>query len=221
MIHKYKVLESTNKYVKDNIRTFTSYDVIVCEDQTSGYGVSGMWEGSVGNLFYTIVLDNFIVELKKLPFMILNSMFKVINEYVENVHIKLPNDLYIDDKKIGGFIIEQKDDKYIIGIGMNINSSIDGHIALKDIYSQEIDIDEVIDNLTRNIMLEVINTDSEIIRYFNENVGIIGKSVCYQDKLTKLEYEDLCLSIDFDNVYFKNHTINIEKFSKCGKNEKI
>lgn len=218
MIHKFEELTSTNKYAMENINKFLSYDVIVCENQTAGYGVTGMWENKVGNLFYTIVLDEFIVDLKRLPFMILNSMHQVVNQVMENAYIKLPNDLYYEDKKIGGFIIEQKNDKYIIGIGINVNANVESHIAIKDVVGYDIDLDKFIDTLTRNIMLQVIKTDSEVLTYFNNHVKIVGETINYQDKKTKIEYEDTCVSIDFDKIYFKNNTIDIKKFSICGNN---
>ena len=214
MIHKYSVLESTNKYAMENIDSFDNFDVIVCENQTLGYGVTGMWDGYIGNLFYTIVLDSDVIESRKLPFIILNSMYNVINTYIDDVYIKLPNDLYVNDKKIGGFIIESKNNKYIVGIGMNINSSVDNHIALRDIINYDINLDRIIESLTKCIIHEIDVDEDEIIKSFNENTKIVGEFIRYQDKLTGIKYEDNCLAIDFDYIYFQNSTISIEKFSK-------
>jgi biotin-(acetyl-CoA carboxylase) ligase len=52
-----------------------------------------------------------------------------LDKYVENVTIKWPNDIYWNDRKLGGILIENsiqggKLKSMIVGVGLNVNQKI-------------------------------------------------------------------------------------------------
>ena len=57
---------------------------------------------------------------------VLDSLLAMLAKYEIVARIKLPNDLYVNDKKIAGILIETKRtegiyDYLIVGIGLNVN----------------------------------------------------------------------------------------------------
>jgi len=131
-----KEVTSTNTYVKDNCaNTNPRQKVVVFTDhQTEGRGQYGStWSSSVGkNLLMSIYQP---LESKSLdplfPFKwnmyIAVIVRQVIQQLVEKkVSIKWPNDIIINDKKVGGILIQNlysgsQIQSSIIGIGINVN----------------------------------------------------------------------------------------------------
>ena len=95
--------------------------------QTAGRGrISGrVWEGEKNkNLLFTLVLSVEELGLKALPVVVGLGIALYLEKY-HNLHpsVKWPNDIYINDRKIAGIIIESRKGLYNIGIGININQT--------------------------------------------------------------------------------------------------
>jgi len=96
--------------------------------QTSGRGRSPgrIWEGAKNkNLLFTLVLPAAKLAVKPLPVVVGLGIALYLEKY-HNLHpsIKWPNDIYINDRKIAGIIIESRKGLYNIGIGININQTV-------------------------------------------------------------------------------------------------
>ena len=104
---------------------------VVADYQTAGRGCgTNTWEAERGkNLLYSMLIHPADVPVNRqflISMAVANSIAKVVSEYVGNVSIKWPNDIYVGDKKICGILIEHtlkgsvvKDS--IIGVGLNVN----------------------------------------------------------------------------------------------------
>ena len=124
-------VDSTNLEAKRNISDIDNLSVLSALEQTAGRGQRGnKWTSNAGeNLMFSIVLkspvlmpeDHFALnEIAAL------SVADFLSTYGIKAQIKWPNDIYVDDKKICGILIENSfRGKYIsssiIGIGLNIN----------------------------------------------------------------------------------------------------
>jgi len=101
--------------------------------QNNGKGQMGnIWQAKEGeNLTYScIVYPNFISPLEQfyLNMAISLSVVELLAEYIADVKIKWPNDIYINNKKIAGILIENslmgnKLQSSIMGLGININQN--------------------------------------------------------------------------------------------------
>jgi BirA family transcriptional regulator, biotin operon repressor / biotin---[acetyl-CoA-carboxylase] ligase len=107
--------------------------VVITDEQTAGRGQRGTrWETSRG--------QNFTLSIVLRPsFLMLGDQFMLsqaialgirnyLSGYVINSQIKWPNDLYINDLKIGGVLIENsvqgsRITHSVVGIGLNVNQS--------------------------------------------------------------------------------------------------
>ncbi len=124
---------STNSYAKELVvnKTVTSNSVILTQKQLCGRGQQhNFWESEHRkNLTISVVLfPNFLPAQYQfyLSMVIALSVYDYLTVYLDNVTIKWPNDIYIDNKKISGILIENTISggklKYAIcGIGLNIN----------------------------------------------------------------------------------------------------
>ncbi len=142
-------IDSTNLEAKR--QHYLDGTVILAEYQTSGRGRKNRnWYSSkYKGLYFSIVLYPQI-EIKYLPLFSLlfnYSVFKVLKNLVKgNLKIKWPNDIYLNSKKIAGFLIESSIEnnqitKIIVGIGINVNQTLE-------------DFPSEIENLATSLLIE-------------------------------------------------------------------
>lgn len=128
---------STNDYLKANLsksKPFPEGTVIMAVDQYAGRGQVGtQWRSPPGeNLTASILLyPDFIHPSQQftLNIVICLAIQEVLSTILnEKVQIKWPNDIFVNNKKLGGILIENILQgnlwKYaIIGIGLNVNQT--------------------------------------------------------------------------------------------------
>jgi BirA family biotin operon repressor/biotin-[acetyl-CoA-carboxylase] ligase len=144
-------IDSTQEYLKDKLKSGElNIPIAVCTNrQTSGQGSRGnKWESGDGNLYFSFALtlselpDDLRVESASIYFAII--MKSTLSYYGSNLHIKWPNDFYIDDKKIGGIITSKIGESLVCGIGINtkkapseygvLDTVIDNEYILRDFF---------------------------------------------------------------------------------------
>jgi len=129
IIKHYKTLESTNLKAKELAKSGVEpWTVIVTEEQSGGYGRKGTdWFSPKGGLYFSIILPKSNIEdLQTLTILAAFICAKVIKENFNlEPFIKLPNDVWVNGKKVAGILTENvvgKDVKLsVIGIGLNTN----------------------------------------------------------------------------------------------------
>jgi len=105
--------------------------VVVTDNQTQGRGLANnRWESEPGmNLAFSIILYPSSIEASRqfiLSKAISLAVYDFVSQFVTDVSIKWPNDVYVAEKKIAGILIENFIGnayltKSIVGIGVNIN----------------------------------------------------------------------------------------------------
>ncbi|MDI6602905.1 MAG: biotin--[acetyl-CoA-carboxylase] ligase [Patescibacteria group bacterium] len=129
IIKNYKILDSTNLKAKELARRGAgAWTVIVAEEQVGGYGRKGTsWFSPKGGLYFSIILPKSNVEdLQTLTILAAFICAKTIKENFNlEPFIKLPNDVWVNGKKVAGILTENvigKDVKLsVMGIGLNTN----------------------------------------------------------------------------------------------------
>jgi len=129
-------VDSTNNYAAKALLTKSLKEgtVFAAACQQSGRGQAGsLWESETGmNLTFSIVLyptqivlsDQFAISMA-----VSLGVADFLTQFVGGVSIKWPNDIYVNDKKIAGILIETaisngKFSQAIIGIGLNVNQEV-------------------------------------------------------------------------------------------------
>ena len=143
-ICSFETLPSTQHYLVEKIRSgeLTAPVAVIAKEQISGIGSrENSWSGGEGNFF-----ASFAVDLEQLPDDLKLSsasiyfafiMKQVLTELGEKVWLKWPNDLYVEDEKVGGVITQKIKNSLICGIGINLANSSNGFRSLYSELSAE------------------------------------------------------------------------------------
>lgn len=193
-IHYFSNLDSTNSHVKKNLPVYNTGDIILADMQTEGRGRQGKkWVSSSGEgLYFSILLKN-NWNLKKLNFLTLviaTSIDKALKDLGFNSEIKWPNDIYINDRKVAGVLVENIIDSFnntIIGIGVNINNRsfnpelIDKATSLY-LESESIIREEVLDSILTNLGEDIISYTTDFntypfVQYIKSNSFNLNKKI--------------------------------------------
>ncbi len=126
-------IDSTNDYLKQlnkekNLENFTS---IFTENQTKGKGQMGnVWISNKGknltfSTLYTLQENQNLDNVNIIMITAVSVLQVLIQKNIENLAIKWPNDIILENKKIGGILIEKSKNilnqkSFIIGIGLNV-----------------------------------------------------------------------------------------------------
>ena len=123
------VTNSTNDYVKEyQLRNLPDKTVVVAEAQTHGRGrVGRTWFSPFGANIYLSLYWKLKQPLSGLSLVVGLAIAKTLEASGITVKVKWPNDIYVENKKMVGILIESEYKKQetaqniFIGIGMNIN----------------------------------------------------------------------------------------------------
>ncbi|MBR1753817.1 biotin--[bacterium] len=130
-IIKFKTINSTNAFAKENLQELNHFDVVDTDEQTTGYGQWGRKWIDTGsqNIYLSIVLKpkhlaDVYTDIVRYTAV---CLCKVFEQYNTTPKIKEPNDVIINNKKIAGILAESvtKGETLkgiIIGVGINLNT---------------------------------------------------------------------------------------------------
>lgn len=128
--------DSTNNYANQQIKenNLAEGTVFLTYDQTSGRGqMKNFWESEPGkNLTFSLVLYPDFLEIRRqfmLSKVVTLGIYKALHQYIDQLKIKWPNDIYAGNRKLGGILIENsimsgKLKSTVAGIGLNVNQTV-------------------------------------------------------------------------------------------------
>ena len=201
--------DSTNRYLAE-LCTESSVPMeelttVCAEYQTAGKGQRGnSWEAARGeNLLFSFVLYPTFMEAQRqfvLSQLISLGIKEVLDERVKGICIKWPNDIYWQEKKICGILIENDLQGHylnqcITGIGLNVNqtcfvSNAPNPVSLKQITGQNYDRYELLADILARIHAGYTRLQSEDAEAFCRDMALR-----YRQSLFRCEewhcYEDV------------------------------
>ena len=167
----FESIDSTNLYIKQNYQHLDNFTFVSSLYQSKGKGRNvRKWESTKGNnlLFSLLIKDEDILNkyqcLSILSAVSIYNVLKSLN--INNVSIKWPNDVYVNDKKICGILLEgisydNKLQNIIIGIGLNVNESNFEKFELYDATSikkelnKEISLDDIKEKVYESLLSQI------------------------------------------------------------------
>lgn len=211
--------------------------VIITDNQTAGRGQRGnVWEASIGeNLTFSVILKPAFLKASdqfQLNVAISLGVFDFLSEFIdENLSVKWSNDIYYEDKKMGGILIENTLQGYnigysVVGIGLNINQMEFGNLRATSLRKAsqnplKYDLSEMLTKLLENLeknYLRIKQGDYESLKnrylanmyrfqeyhYFRRNGQMFTGQIIGIDETGKLgiETEGMVLYFDFKEVEF-------------------
>jgi len=173
-----KTTHSTSTLLKQLAAEGNPPDFIYAGFQTAGRGQTGnSWESEEGkNLLCSILLP----PDKNLYFLNIAVGVALVKVIGEAFTIKWPNDIYYEDKKIAGILIENaiigNEIKYsIAGIGLNVNqtefhSDAPNPISLKQIYGTEFAIDQLMNQVLEAVHKVLNEPEEDVWAYYKAHL---------------------------------------------------
>lgn len=162
-IIRLKEIDSTNRFLRElKDEQEDEMVVAVADFQTAGKGQgSHTWESEAGkNLLFSIKVHPRWVPVRQQFLLSMAGAIAIkeaLETYVDGITLKWPNDVYWNDKKISGTLIETSIDskgikRCIFGIGININqmefrSDAPNPVSLAQILGHEVDREEVLQKI--------------------------------------------------------------------------
>ena len=188
---KFKTIPSTKLYLKENFSKLKDRTIVLADHQTNGRGrLQRNWKDDDDLLFSILLKDNLKGNITNLSLLAAASIYKTLIKHLENVKIKWPNDILVNEKKISGILLESiissKVDCVIIGIGINVNTR-----DFKDDLSKKAtslfletsvldDKESLFEELLKDFFYEYelyLQEKSDYLNICRENSYLIGKNV--------------------------------------------
>lgn len=191
-LYKFDELDSTNDYLRRNHKSYEEFDVIFARVQTHGKARrQNDWISMDGMALFSFFLkerDNWKIEdYLKLPLITGIAVIKGLRK-IENLEYKFKwtNDVYVENMKLCGILMEKTEDVYITGIGININNMLPENlkskaISLTQIKNKKYELDEVIKNIVSEFQTLCENLENgfwkDILKEINQINYLKGKKI--------------------------------------------
>ena len=150
---------STNSYLSKMAMMLPGGTVIHTPEQTAGRGQKGnTWESETGkNVIFSMLLKKPMVPIVNQFYIseaVSVAIVEVLSQYMDGFSIKWPNDIYHDDRKVCGILIEHSImgssiNHSILGVGINVNqvefkSDAPNPVSLAQLLDRDVDVDDVL-----------------------------------------------------------------------------
>ncbi|MCR5462560.1 MAG: biotin--[acetyl-CoA-carboxylase] ligase [bacterium] len=186
MVIELDVIDSTNNYIRCHLDELDNYSLVTAKHQTKGKGrITRSWYDDKNSLTSSVLIKDVKGDPKHLSLITSYAIFKALKELDLDVLIKWPNDIFLNNKKLCGILIEtiitDKIDA-IIGFGINTNTKAfpESIIATSILLEKGIEIDNL--KLSKRICELIIdayeNVDfKEVIELNKKYSYLMGKKV--------------------------------------------
>lgn len=206
-IISFDILPSTQTYLIEELRSKSVKPpvCIIADIQTNGVGSrDNSWIGIKGSLFASVALSLDMLP-EDLPTQSASIYFgKIVQEILikidKEIWLKWPNDLYLNDKKIGGIVTNIVEDNLVCGIGVNLGSN---HMDFASLDTEKSPY-SILENFIQAIEKKPSwkQTLSNIRIEFSKNKNYFAHTLCGKKSLEgALLCDDGSLDIDGERVY--------------------
>jgi len=156
----FEKIDSTQKYLLENLDKFNLPICIWSEFQTAGVGTRNRkWIGEKGNLFFSfaISLEEFdFIPRQSLSVYFSYILYEILKSFKKNLIIKWPNDIYLLEdrpKKVAGILINIRKNIIICGIG--VNTQINPNVKIENYESGCLCVKGKNDKILKEFLFEI------------------------------------------------------------------
>lgn len=189
--------DSTNRWLKAHGEGTM---VVVADYQTAGKGCgTNSWESERGkNLTFSMLIHPTDIPASqqfRITEVVSVALCEVLEQYIGDVSIKWPNDIYMGDKKICGVLIENRLQgnvivDSIIGIGLNVNqtefvSDAPNPVSLRQLLGREVDREALLHDFLET--LETVYSSETTYSAYRNKLFRMGKQAVFSDETGRFE----------------------------------
>jgi len=227
--HKINILyQTTSTNIEVNKYNDTAeFTILLAEYQSLGKGRRGnQWISPLGkNIYLTIKFKQKLVKnISRFPIDIATIIADKFFDFgIKNIKIKWPNDIYINNSKLGGVIVERifgvkNQASLILGIGLNVNMD-DKDQANIDKQITSLKKGLAVNYFDRNILLAHLLT--ELTQAIKTNFSSKKDSIKTKfEKYNLLTGQELFIKLDNKKIFGKYVDINDDGSLKVFSNNK-
>lgn len=167
---------STMIVAKHLLSTLEPPFIVIAESQISGHGQRNRkWLSPEGGLWFTEVF--YTERILGLSLFISIPILRILKKYDQEIKVKWPNDLYLNDKKIAGILTKTSRNIALVGIGINVENDIPDEAKKYAISLKELG------NISKTkIFKEIKREEEKLLPVFSKNGFAPFKSE-YEDHL--------------------------------------
>ena len=181
-------IDSTQNYLRELLLSDESDLVVYSDTQHSGRGRHGRkWEAPSGGLWFSFDLDyNDFGDIFTIAIGVAVREICAAN-YECEVKIKWPNDIIVNNKKVGGIICERLEEKIIVGIGLNTNLEsveCENSDTFFNITGQKVDNNKIMQSIVKKCKELIYEKSIDVVKVFRENMAFRDKK-CFISVLGK------------------------------------
>jgi BirA family biotin operon repressor/biotin-[acetyl-CoA-carboxylase] ligase len=207
--------QSTNNLLKERVKseTLPEFFAVRTAFQMAGKGQMGnSWESERGkNLLFSFVLYPHHIPLSEqfyISQIVSLALVQVLIKRGIDARIKWPNDIYVNDKKIAGILIENslrgnRMEYSIVGVGLNVNQQIfksdaPNPVSMLNILAYKTSITALFSDI-RNQLIKIYTKEDTLSIAFNYQDHLIRTSGFHRYKNAEnIEFEASFERIDTD-----------------------
>ena len=158
--------------------------LIVSKAQTAGRWTNkNKWENADQSLAASLVFNKKIVNFKKTLIPLLAGYSFVCLNQIEDLKLKWPNDITLNEDKVGGVLVEENNDLICIGLGVNYFWSNPVMPGAGGLYKEKQDDNEIFldaEKWAKKVMDYITKKDFNLENY-KLKLTTLGKLVEYPD----------------------------------------
>lgn len=220
-------IPSTNTYLKENYNDLDNLFSICAKHQTNGKGRLGRtWNDNDDLLMSILLKDDLLLEkIEEISLVICASIFKVLKNILNEVKIKWPNDILINQKKVCGILLESvvssKLECLVIGFGINVNTKEfleELKTKATSLYletKKEYDIKSLAKEIYSQFIIdyeEYKKGNKNYLKICKENSCLIDKDITYLSNGTLVNAKVIDI-LDNGHILLETNGIMVEKSS--------
>lgn len=185
-------VNSTNTEIKNyNKKNYNKKNIaLLAYEQTDGKGrLKNRWISGLGDLTCSFLFNKKIKvnKLGQINIVISVSIVEALKEIFPDIEVKVkwPNDLYIENKKLGGILLESQIssdfvDYFIVGLGVNIvscpNIQLYGTTKITE-FTKRIDLKKIFYKVGYNLDKNICNWEKNGFEIFKKKWLIFSKDI--------------------------------------------
>ena len=214
---EFEEIDSTNTYIHDHYQELDDDTIVRAHYQTHGRGRSNhIWEADKNEqLLFSYYMKQNIDPLKVSAIMAY-AIVTVLRMKQINASIKWPNDIYVNNQKIAGILVETIYEGGLKGIiiGTGLNVSKGSYYSLSDVINRPIDKEKLMLNIIDTFKNMLHMPFVSLLEGMNRHSYLRGKTIPYKEYgLVKFLYLDENCHLVIEDENKKKHTILLNELS--------
>ena len=220
--YHFEKIDSTSTYLKKNYNNLDDYTFVSASYQTKGHGRNNRkWFGeSNKDLMFSILIKDKELTSKYGCLSLASSVviYEVLKELnIKNVSIKWPNDVFVNNKKIAGVLLEgiscgKGIEALIIGVGVNVNSTRFNRNMINEPTSINLELKKevLLENIKKEIYKKFLTTFEEIKNNNYSYLKIVRENNYLKNKVVYAQINQIKVPVKVIDINDDN-SLKIEK----------